>query len=86
MPRREQVAEVLAAHTYIPSLARGVSRCACGVQFHGMPHDHRAHVTDVLMPLFDVARNEALEEAAAALYESDWFARRVRALKTDAPS
>ena len=42
-------AKVLGEHAYVPSLARGVSRCACGEQFHGMPHRHRAHVAAALV-------------------------------------
>lgn len=52
----ETLAEVLAEHAYVPSGLRGVSRCACGVQFHGMPHDHRTHVAAAILARFDVRR------------------------------
>lgn len=69
MPSREQVAEVLAAHKekFRDSITPG--RCECGERYTDpvLGKAYREHLADALMPLFDLARNEALEEAAALI-------------------
>ncbi len=46
MSAERAVLAVIDAHQYLPSLARGVSKCSCGLQLHGMPHDYRLHLAD----------------------------------------
>jgi hypothetical protein len=93
MPSREQVAEVVAEYVY------EAYRLGCSSQPKYLPMWHEqesrdrlpgveiANAADALMPLFDEARNEALEEAAASVDEQQvnvWAgaSRHIRALKT----
>lgn len=69
------IAILLNDHAYVPSGLRGVSRCACGLACHGMPHEWRNHVAEVLAT--QVAERErraaeqALTEAADAIAGSN---------------
>lgn len=66
----DTITTVLAEHAYVPSGLRGVSRCACGEPFHGMPHDHRRHVASMLAVLLAVRGvNHAVHVTATPVAE-----------------
>lgn len=60
--RSERLAEVLEAHIYWPSPARGIERCYCGESAIGQPGWHRAHLADALAGMLAEARAEAWDE------------------------
>lgn len=63
MTPEEQVARVLAEHAYVPSGLRGVSRCACRMPFHGMPHAHRDHVAAEVVKALGLREERAIVNA-----------------------
>lgn len=65
--RPAPLATFLAEHAYKPSGLRGVSSCACGEKFGGMPHLHRAHVAELLAA---IVADQVQEAEARALTQA----------------
>jgi hypothetical protein len=66
------MAALLIDHAYVPTAARGVSRCACGEQMHGMPHEHRAHFAALLAAHTAQRVADAKAEAWDEGYHEGW--------------
>jgi hypothetical protein len=69
-----ELAMLLRDHAYVPSGLRGVSKCACGLACHGMPHEWRNHVATVLDAHLASIVAARVEEARAEAWDEGYAA------------